>query len=196
MDTEPDIEKMEHMLRKVFISTVYGFFFLLCIGAFSQPTALFEQPLLITSAGQSAEVRVAQVLAKRAGLEARFKQIAERQDLDSIKTLVLVIGVSLKGLGAAGLDKDKERERVSGLLEEARGRNIPLLCLHLGGEARRGQLSDEFITAFLPSARMAIVVRSANTDGLFTRICGENQIPLIDVEKAADALEPLQKAFK
>ena len=111
---------------------------------------LFEQPLLITSAGQSAEVQLASVLAKRAGLNAVLNKVATAQDLENIKTVVLVIGASLKGLGAAGLDVAKEKKRVHLLLEEAQKKNIPLLCFHLGGEARRGKLSDELISTFLP----------------------------------------------
>lgn len=108
----------------------------------------------------------------------------------------MVLGVSLKGLGAAGLDMAKEKERVNLLVEEAQKKNIPVLCLHLGGETRRGQLSDAFISIFLPKAKMVIVVKSGNKDKLFTRICEEHKIPLIEVEKTVDTLEPLKNAFK
>lgn len=156
----------------------------------------FEQPLLITSAGQSADVQIAGVLAKKAGLTSTLSKEASEKDLANIKTLALVIGVSMKGLGAAGLDLGQETERVRGLIDAAHGHNIPLLCLHLGGEARRGTLTDQMITAFLPFARMAIVVKSGNADSLFTRICEENNIPLLEVERTADAIEPLLQAFK
>ena len=158
--------------------------------------SLLEQPLLITSAGQSADVHLASVLAKKAELTSTLSKLATPEDLENIKTLVLVIGASLKGLGAAGLDVAKEKKRVNLLIEEAQKKNIPLFCLHLGGEARRGQLSDEFISAFLPYAKMAIVVKSGNKDGIFTRICYENNIPLIEVEKTIYALEPFKQAFK
>lgn len=156
----------------------------------------FEQPLLITSAGQSADVQIASVLAKRAGLASTLSKEASEKDLANIKTLVLVIGVSMKGLGAAGLDLGQETERVKGLVDAAHGHNIPLLCLHLGGEARRGTLTDQMITDFLPFARMAIVVKSGNADGLFTRICEEKNIPLLEVERTADAVDPLLQAFE
>jgi hypothetical protein len=42
---------------------------------------------------------------------------------------------------------------------------------------------------------MLIIVKSGDRDGFFSRICQQNNIPLIDVEKAADAQTPLQKAF-
>ena len=155
----------------------------------------FEQPLLITSAGQSADVQIAGVLAKRAGLSAVLSKKANGEELESIKTVALVIGVSMKGLGAAGSDPDQEKTRVMSLIEAARGKNIPLLCFHLGGEARRGELTDQMIEAFIPQAQMVIVVKSGNKDGLFTQICTAKNIPLIEVEKTVDAQEPLQKIF-
>lgn len=183
------------------ISLILILLFLFSMSTFArqekdEEPSLLEQPLLITSAGQSADVHLASVLAKKAELTSTLSKLATPEDLENIKTLVLVIGASLKGLGAAGLDVAKEKKRVNLLIEKAQKENIPLLCLHLGGEARRGQLSDEFISAFLPYAKMAIVVKSGNKDGIFTRICYENNIPLIEVEKTIYALEPFKQAFK
>jgi len=161
-----------------------------------ETTAIFEQPMLITSAGQNAEVQIAAVLAKRAGLNYTLSKQATAADLQNIKTLVLVLGTSLKGLGAAGLDLDKERERVMSLITAAQKHQLPVVCLHLGGESRRGQQTDDLITETLPLAKMLIVVKSGNGDGFFTKICQSKGIPLIEVEKTADAQLPLQKAFK
>ncbi len=157
--------------------------------------ALFYQPVLITSAGQSAEVQIASVLAKRADLDYTLVKSASAKDLAGTKTLVLSLGASLKGLGAAGLDVEEEKNRVIRLLAAAQEQNIPVICLHLGGESRRGQLSDDFISRFLPEAQMAIVVKSGNQDGLFTRICQKNHISLFEVGRAVDAGEPLKNAF-
>jgi len=191
-----------------FLSTILVFMILIAFSLLSsqaypylgkgieEVSFLLEQPLLITSAGQSAEVQLASVLAKRVGLTYSLSKLATSKELTDIKTLVLVLGASMKGLGAAGLDEAKEKERVSSLIAEAKKKNIPLLCLHLGGEARRGQLTDEMIVEFLPFARMAIVVKSGNKDGIFTKICQEKSIPLIEVEKIVDAASPLQKIFK
>ncbi len=156
---------------------------------------LFQQPFLITSAGQNAEVQLVSVLAKKAGLDSFLSKLARPDQLGKVKTVALVIGTSLKGMGAAGLDIDEEKKRVHLLIREAEKKDIPLLCLHLGGEARRGQLTDEFISAFLPYAKMVIVVKSGNKDGLFTRICQEQDIPLIEVEKTIDVLQPFKDSF-
>jgi len=188
------------MMKKNFFMTFFLLaFFILAIFPQEEKivaSSLFEQPLLITSAGQSAEVRLVSVLAKRGELNFILSKTATPKDLENIKTLALVLGVSMKGLGAAGLDIAKERERLNLLVGEAQKKNIPLLCLHLGGEARRGQISDALISAFLPKAKMVIVVKSGNKDKLFTKICEEHNIPLVEVEKTADVLTPLKDAFK
>jgi hypothetical protein len=98
-------------------------------------------------------------------------------------------------LGAAGLDMTQEKERVTSLLEAAQEMNLPIICLHLGGEQRRGQQSDLMIKEYLPYARMAIVVKSGNQDALFNNICKDNGIPLVEVDKTVDVLQPLKEAF-
>jgi hypothetical protein len=139
---------------------------------------------------------MAAVLAKRAGLNYTLSKLAAAKDLENMKTLALVLGASLKGLGAAGLDMDKEKARIRALIAAAQKANIPVLCLHLGGEGRRGAQTDELIAEILPLARMAIVVKSGNADGIFTRLCRSKNIPLIEVEKTAEAIAPLKNAFK
>jgi hypothetical protein len=156
----------------------------------------FEQPILLTSAGQSADVQLANVLIKKAGLNLSLVKLATGKDLEGRKTVVLVLGASLKGLGAAGLDLARERGRVTALLAAARDKNIPVFCLHLGGADRRGQTTDALVAAFLPLAKMAVIVKSGNQDGLFTKICRAKNIPLVEVEKTIDATEQIKKAFK
>jgi len=157
---------------------------------------MFEAPLLLTSAGQSPDVQLAVVLAKRAAIEHTLAKLATAKDLAGAKTLGIVVGASLKGLGAAGIDTAKEKERVQGLLAEAAKKGIPVLFLHLGGEQRRGELTDGMVADVLPAAKMAVIVKSADSDGLFSKICKERGIPLVAVEKTADAAEVLKGAFK
>jgi hypothetical protein len=52
------------------------------------------------------------------------------------------------------------------------------------------------IGEYLPSAQMAIVVKSGNKDGIFTKICKEKNIPLIEVDKILDVVVPLKASFK
>jgi len=179
------------------LPVIIGLLLLVPAAAGGQATAAppFEQPLLITSAGQNAEVQIAGVLAKRAGLNYTLSKLAGPADLKGMKTLVLVLGTSLKGLGAAGLDVDKEKARVEALAAAARATATPILCLHLGGEGRRGEQTDGLMAGLLPLARRVIVVKSGNADGFFTGICRAGNIPLVEVEKTADAQAALRAAF-
>jgi hypothetical protein len=165
-------------------------------GTVTGENPVFEPPLLITSAGQSPDVQLAVVLAKRAGIEYTLAKLATARDLGGAKTLGIVVGASLKGLGAAGIDTAKEKERVKGLVAEAAKRGIPVLFLHLGGDQRRGELTDAMVAEYLPAAKMAVIVKSADADGLFSGICKERGIPLVAVAKTADAAEVLKGAFK
>jgi len=169
----------------VFKSTLIAMALALGAPLLAQNKPVFEQPILITSAGQSADGQLAAVLVKKAAAK----------DLAGHKTLVLVLGASMKGLGAAGLDTAKEKDRIKGLLAAAKAQFIPVLCLHLGGEARRGELTDAMVAEYLPSAKMAIVVKSGDKDGLFTRIAKDKGVSLIEVDKTLDAVEPLKAAF-
>jgi Domain of unknown function (DUF6305) len=187
------------MKNSLFATMIISGFFVALLttpGNGQETVGVFEQPLIITSAGQNAEVQIAAVLAKRAGLNYTLSKQAAGADLENMKTLVLVLGASLKGLGAAGLDLDKERERVRSLIAAAEKQQIQVLCLHLGGEVRRGQQTDDLVREVLPLAKMLIVVKSGNADGLFTKICQAKGIPLVEVEKTADAQAPLKAAFK
>jgi hypothetical protein len=192
-------KRREEIKKNFFICIILSLLSVMILtipAAGQETTGIFEQPLLITSAGQNAEVQIAAVLAKRAGLNYSLSKMASANELEPVKTLVFVLGASLKGLGAAGLDMDKERARVLGLAAAAHRHRIPILCLHLGGESRRGQQTDELVSEILPLAKMLIIVRSGNGDGFFSRLCREHDIPLVEVEKTAEAQIPLQKAFR
>jgi hypothetical protein len=160
-----------------------------------QTEIIFNEPLLLTSAGQSPEIQLAAVLAKRAGLKYQLAPLANANDLGEIRTLGLVVGASLKGLGAAGIDMNKEKARVKGLLEEAVKKKIPVLFLHLGGDQRRGELTDALVAEYLPRAKLAVILKSADNDGLFTKICQEHKIPLAAVDKTAEVAEVLKNIF-
>lgn len=166
------------------------------IGNLEAIKPVFEQPILLTSAGQNAEVQLVSVLAKRAGLTYTLSKLATAAELADKKTLVLSIGASMKGLGAAGLDIKQEKTRIIDLVKAAQDKKIPIFCMHLGGETRRGQLTDELITLLIPRSQAVIVVNSGNQDGIFTRLCEEHNIPLVGVNRVVDALKPIKDAFK
>lgn len=134
----------------------------------------FDQPLLITSVGQSADGQMVRVLAQRAGLNFSYDTLADASAVSNYRTLVLVVGGSSKGLGAAGINADQEENRARNLISAAKNSGVGIIVMHVGGESRRGDLTDRFVHGVAPSANYLIVVADGNGDNIF----GQFGIPL------------------
>ena len=145
-----------------------------------------KSDILITSIGQSADARMINVMLTRNGIETAYEQIAKPEIIKDYKVIIAVVGGSSKGLGAAGIDRDDEIARTKELLQEIKVREVPLLVMHIGGEARRGALSDAFLDEIVPYADHLIIVESGNMDGYFTKMSEENEISFEQVEKIVD----------
>lgn len=135
-------------------------------------------PLVVTPAGQSADGTLARVALDRAGVSSEVVAFLRATDLEDVGTLMLVLGGSQKGLGAAGIDIDDEVARTTELLDAAAELGIPVVGVHIGGEARRGALSEPFIAAAAPRVGLLLVAEAGNADGYFTDVAAEHGIPL------------------
>lgn len=158
--------------------------------------AFAEGPTLLTSVGQSADVEMVKALMDNAGLEYTIEKVATAEDLGDAKTLILAVGGSSKGLGAAGIDENQELERALALVDDAKANDVKIIAMHIGGETRRGELSDKFIEPICSQADYLIVVEDGNQDGLFTDIASSGGIPMETVASISDAINPLTSAFK
>ncbi|HEX7486888.1 MAG TPA: DUF6305 family protein [Vicinamibacterales bacterium] len=157
----------------------------------------FSSPGLLTSVGQSVDVAIVKVLLNtqlKLGLE--YKPTAQPADLAGMKTLVVVLGFSTKGLGAAGLDMAKEIARARALMKAARSQGVKVLAMHTGGAARRGRTSDDLIELVVPDADCTIVVASGNQDKLFNQLAAGRHAPVIEVEKTAAVGDAVKAIFK
>jgi hypothetical protein len=163
---------------------------------FSQTKAKFDQPVLITSAGQSADVTIAGTLFKRANVQAKVIPLAKASDLEGIKTLVVVAGYSSKGLGAAGISREQELARVQSVLQAAKEKKVRIFTLHVGGKARRGNQSDDFNKMAAEVSSYLLVVKQGNEDQFFSTIAAGKKITIDLVDKIADAVQPVAKAFE
>ena len=153
-------------------------------------------PAILTSIGQSADVDIANTLCTKAGIEVTMNKNITGADLpDDCKTLILAVGGSSKGLGAAGIDADQELALTDALISAAKEKGIIVLALHTGGSARRGTLSDSFITPAFQGCDAAIVVSEGDSDGLMSGILSGNGTPAIYVDNTAGTLDALKTAF-
>jgi len=152
-------------------------------------------PLLITSLGQSPGGLMAKVLADRAGIEYTYEKTAQPDRIAGNGTLVLVIGASAKGLGAAGISLDDEIARGRSLVAQARALGWGIVVMHIEGEARRGRLSDRLINELVPLADYVVVRADGNADGLFTALCSSNGIPLRTITATAQGADVFVDLF-
>ncbi len=156
--------------------------------------AEFEQPMLITCIGQSADGQMVKALTERAGLKFDYNTSAKPENLAGMKTLVLVIGGSSKGMGAAGVNMDQEEKRARELIAKAKAGNIKVIAMHVGGASRRGELTNRFIP-LLQDAHYAIVVADGDNDKAFSKAAG-NKTPIDFPANVTEVGKYLKAAFK
>ncbi len=156
--------------------------------------AIFEAPALITSVGQSADGQLVKVLADRGGISYQYDSLAAPAVVKDFKTLILVVGGSSKGLGAAGINQDQEEARAKALVAAAKEAGVKILFMHVGGEARRGDLTDRFVTITAPASQYLIVVADGNKDNFMTNAAGG--VPMDMSDTVGDAGRLLKAAFK
>jgi len=169
-----------------------------------------ELPVMVTSCGQSpGPVRI-QFFMNRLKMDHEFNMEATADDLvarqqagNPVKTLIIVTGASLKGMGAAGTSIDDELGRTAALIDEAERQGITIVGAHIEGMDRRaqgaaeGDTSDEqSIDLVCPRSDILIVRADGNEDNRFSIIANSEGIPLILFEKNMELGNVIEKLFQ
>lgn len=185
------------MLKKTIIFMIMGALLTIAgVAAFAAP-AKPTLPALITSAGQSTDgLMVDVMLNKRLHMAIPFKPLAKVDDLKGVKALIVAVGFSTKGLGAAGLDTAGEINRVKALMEYAKREEMAVVLVHTGGTQRRGPTSDIMNKLVAPVAKWYVVVKAGNNDRLFDRFAEQYEAQLIQVDIITDAGPAIQNLFR
>ena len=153
-------------------------------------------PVAITSCGQSPDAYTVSLLSKRVKLEHAFDNMLKPEALKTVKTLVIVTGGSAKGLGEAGIDEKDELARVAQLVAKAKELGVKVLAVHVGGESRRGPLSDKFIDPVVAKADFVLVTEDGNKDGAFTKAAKTRHVPIVIVKQVAEVGPALKAVIK
>jgi hypothetical protein len=187
-------------MKRFFLFYLLSIILLLSLNGISQSADssrfVAQEPVLITSSGQSADVLMLKVLSEKAGLKYVFDKTASPEMVDSVKSVILVTGGSTKGLGAANIDKEAEYKRVEEIITRARKDKLPVITFHVGGKSRRGTLSDYFNKLAAENADYLVVVAGGDEDGFFSSIAKEKNIPMESPEKIASIQEILERMFQ
>lgn len=168
-----------------------------------------EEPILLTSCGQSPGPTRIQFFLNRLDMDHEFMDMATAQDLEDrqaagnpVETLIIVTGASLKGMGAAGVSMREELARTEDLIQEARAQGITIIGSHVEGMARRsqgataGDNSDEqSIDAVMPFSDLMIVRADGDEDRRFSIISENQGVPLLLFEKNMEMGSVLESVF-
>jgi hypothetical protein len=168
-----------------------------------------SEPVLLTSCGQSpGPVRLKIFLQKDAiafdyNLQAKAEDlINKKKEGKPYKSIIIVTGASLKGMGAAGVSMDDELIRTKALIAEAKKQGIKVIGSHIEGMARRsqgatsGDNTDEMsIDAVCAVCDLMIVKKEGDSDGRFTTISKGKNIPLILFEMNTEIEGVLKKVY-
>jgi len=173
-----------------------------------------DPPVLITSCGQSPGPALLKVIFMKAKLQHQPKAyeinpLAEAADLVRARdagtpfgSVIIVMGASLKGMGAAGISIEDELARIEELIQEVRAQNITLIGAHIEGMKRRSQgasagdnTDEQSIDAVAPNCDFLIIKREGDEDGRFTTISQNENIPMVVVEKNLDLVDRVKEIF-
>jgi len=194
------------LLFLIFLLGANSFF----LGAGQAQAPKASPPILLTACGQSPDTSTMKVVIQKSKIPYDLVELATVQDLVNkkssgmpYKTIIILMGASLKGMGAAGISIDDEIKRTSELIDAARRDKIMVIGAHIGGMKRRaqgaavGDNTDELsIDAVAPKSDLLLVLKEGNEDGRFTVIAKQKKIPMIEVEKNLDLIPEIEKLFK
>ncbi len=168
------------------------------------PVPKAAAPVLVTSCGQSPGPLKFTVFLKQLQVEFDYKADATPQDLagKKFKSLIVVTGASLKGMGAAGVSIKEELARTNALIAEAKKQGVMVIGAHVEGMERRaqgaapGDTSDEqSIDAVCPKSQLLMVRKDGDEDGRFTTISKASKVPLILFEKNLELKDVLKNVY-
>ncbi len=172
--------------------------------AAAQTAAKAQAPVFLTSCGQSPGAVTVGVFLRRLQMDYDLKETGTVKDLAAkpYKTIIIVTGSSLKGMGGAGVSIDDELSRAGALIAEAKKRGIMLIGAHVEGMERRaknaapGDNSDEMsIDAVCPKAQLLVVRKDGDEDGRFTTLGKKFNIPVTFYEKSLELNTVLKNLF-
>jgi len=159
---------------------------------------LLKSPVLITACGQSPGGVYVKVVGRQLKMDVDLEDMATAATLATrpYKTLIIITGTSLKGMGSAGVELDDEIRRCTDLVKAARTAGVKIIVAQVEGASRRVDESDEqSIRSMTPLADLLITHNQANKDGYFTKTAAEKKIPQIFIDQQLDLLKIFPQIF-
>lgn len=171
------------------------------------PLQSYNCPFLLTSGGQGAGSKMLRLLinqSKKFTLGTDFYLEDETParysliDSGKYKTLVVVMSVTEKGLGASGITIEDEISYLKEVVKKAKAQNMPIVAVSMERDAR-SKIStngnERVIDTICPNADWIITIAANNTDGRFTDLGKKYNIPVTVIDAPLDLVKVLPNIF-
>lgn len=200
--------KRKSTMRKLAFAMLGSFITLLMINIFQYttekeykgniyiPYSMAEENILITSAGQSTDTYIVKNIVNDMMLHNFFMPKADKVDLESIKSAVIVVGHSIVGESLNDGTFTNEFNRITRLIKDAEQKKVPIIMVYIGGRDRRSTKTNELIKLVAPKSSFIVSTHEGNYDGLLEQISKEYDVPLSLVQDIQEIKEPLAALYR
>jgi hypothetical protein len=169
----------------------------------AEKTTSPKTPIIVTTCGQSPGALMFKLVCDRAKLPCEQNDLLTAKDLkdkaakdQGYKTLVITMGTSMKGMGAAGTDINGDVARIKALIQEAKKQGITVIGAHIEGMARRVDNMDQLsIDTVAPVYDILVVTANSDEDGYFTKLANQKKIRLVKVKETIELVNVLKTLF-
>lgn len=174
------------------------------------PLQTFNCPFLLTSGGQGAGSKMLRLLINQSkkfklGEDADFwledETPARYAYIDSGRytTLVIVISVTEKGLGASHITIEDEIGFLKEVIAKAKAQNMKIVAVSMEPDARAPKIptngNERIIDLVCPQSDWMISIKANNADDRFTKISQQYGIPLTIIDKPMDLVQAAPSIF-
>lgn len=158
--------------------------------------SLYDTPVLVTSFGQSTDAAMLETVMKKANVaDYTYNATADASVIANYKTVIIAVGASTKGLGAAGISEAEETARAEAVMQAIKDNGVEVICCHIGGSSRRGTLSDTFADMVMSEASYIVLKEDANFDYKFTQYAEQNGKPITLIYSTKDTISVFSELF-
>ena len=130
------------------------------------------QPVLVTSFGQSPDSMLAREMFAKMGVEFTFESFADPALIADHKSVVIVVGTSIKSLISIEIDPDKELERCQ-MFSDSIPDDIPVVAVRMGSSQAHTDFSDDIISTAVAPADIVVVTNSSDDSGSIKKAADE-----------------------
>lgn len=125
---------------------------------------LKNKKLYVTSVGQASDSATLAYYVIPFGVDFEYDNLIHAEDVEAGSVVFLVVGCSSKSMGANKVTLESEIGRSNAFLQRAENGEITLVAWHIGGDARRGALSDIIAENVFSRANYVCFTANGNAD--------------------------------